>query len=190
MLLDGYWKRELEREARRLRFWSALPTYDARSRISHNVNRSILYSAVIIRKIFEDEKDVEPYFKEPKPLHPKMAAEMPGYVYESPLKTLAYKVPIKRAPYKGKPEDLLQSKVWPEDYDGPRLESIALPLNQACNQIIHSYVWGLVGGKREGTASVLFASDKAKEEWVYWLAIDDWLAAITFVAKHCGIDSV
>ena len=190
MLLDGYWKRELKREAKRLRFWSScLPNYLGNP-IEHKVNRSLLYSAVIIRKIFEDEKDAEPFFKEPKPLHPAMVEEMPDYVYESPLKTLTYTVPMKQAPFKGDPEMLMQSRVWPEDYDDKHLKTIKLPLNQVCNQIIHSYVWGVVPGSKKQSASVLFASDKKKEELLYWMTIEDWLAAIVYVADHCAVNSI
>ncbi len=62
MILDGYWKRELIHNKRSLKFWLKVGSvFDKHA--EHQVNKAILYSAVIIRKMFEDEKRAETVLK-------------------------------------------------------------------------------------------------------------------------------
>ena len=56
MILDGYWKLELKKSIDALRFWRKVAGLLHTEFFDHQVNRQILYSAMIVRKIIEDEK--------------------------------------------------------------------------------------------------------------------------------------
>ena len=62
MILDGYWKSELHRYTLQLRFWSSLCRWTG-SFAEHQVNKYLLYSAAIIRKLIEDEVDAKNEFQ-------------------------------------------------------------------------------------------------------------------------------
>ena len=54
--MDGYWKLELKKSIDALRFWRKVAGVIHTDFTDHQVNRQILYYAVIVRKIIEDEK--------------------------------------------------------------------------------------------------------------------------------------
>ena len=102
MILDGYWKRELLRNKRSLKLWLKLSNV-FHFYAQHQVNKAILYSAVIIRKMFEDEKGAETEIK-------KTSMSMP------PFKILKYKVTVTVYPFSGD-KDFVVERVIPENYD-------------------------------------------------------------------------
>ena len=61
MIFDGHWKREVKALSREISLWRRLlfPSDYAK----HRLNRAILYSAAILRKIIEDEREAEKLFR-------------------------------------------------------------------------------------------------------------------------------
>ena len=173
MILDGYWKRELRKNAITLRFWCAFSVFSS-SFIEHQVNKSILYSAVIIRKMFEDEKGAESEIR-------KSEIPMP------PLKLLKYKVKVTVYPFSGD-ENFIIERVIPENYDCKNAVEKEIELNTLCNQIIHSFVWSIAyEPKPHKIFGVFFASDKAKEDVLCVLEPDELIKAIKFCVEKGNI---
>ena len=186
MLLDGYWKRDLIRIKRQLKFWSRRSGYILHEYIEHRINRCLLFSTAIIRKIIEDEKDGENLYKEwldsLKEEGVDTKPEKPEFL------SLQYSVSITKYQHVDEEKIFINSKLILSDYDTEHGEQIELPLSQVCNQLIHSYVWGIVhSGKR--IYGVMTASDKFKEKEVYLLKIEDWITALDFVIENCNIQS-
>ena len=83
MILDGYWKSELHRYTLQLRFWSSLCRWTG-SFAEHQVNKYLLYSAAIIRKLIEDEVDAKNEFQNSEYGIPELALlhyELPATEY-------------------------------------------------------------------------------------------------------------
>lgn len=171
MILDGYWKQDLHQIKSRLVFWCRMGFADF---AEHQINRGMLYSAVIIRKIVEDEKDAEGTVK--KHQWPKPA-----------LPILKITVPIVRYQHTDKDNFFANSRVFLDDYDMKNGQADDLPLMQICNQIIHSYAWAVVYQGKNGIYGVLLASDREKETDIILLTVSDWINAIQRVIKEANI---
>ncbi|MBQ0014340.1 MAG: hypothetical protein KBS82_03355 [Oscillospiraceae bacterium] len=175
MLLDGYWKKDLKSIIKQLEFWSKRPFLFSQRFAEHQINKGVLCSAVIIRKIIEDEKDVKPFFDE--------CSESEKY-----LKTLFYDVPVVKYNHVGDGDLFINSKVIIEDYDTKNAEKETVHLSMVCNQLIHSYVWSLIycyNGKR--IFGFMVASDNLKEKEALFIKIDDWINVIHFVIDNAII---
>lgn len=173
MILDGYWKKELKHNIHILKLWMKL-SKAFHDYAKHQINKSVLYSAVIIRKMFEDEKDAELELK-------KTTLPMP------PLKLLKYKVKVRVYPFFGD-ERFIVERVIPENYDYKNAAIKDIELNKLCNQIIHSFVWSLAYDQDlKKIKSVLFASDKAKEDVLYLLELKEFIKAIDFCIENGNI---
>ncbi len=174
MILDGYWEKELKTIIKLLKRWSSKRSDLFHDLAEHKVNQGLLYSAVIIRKIVEDENDVKPFFDE--------RGETEKY-----LKILCYNVPVVKYKHVGEEKFFVNSKLILSDYDTKHAEQIELPLNQICNQLIHSYVWSIVHtNNMKEICGVLTASDRFKEE-VYLLKIEDWINTLDYVVENSSI---
>lgn len=173
MILDGYWKLDLLRFKHKLRFWSWIgSTHEGFA--EHKVNQCLLYSAAVIRKIVEDERDADNSIRKAKMTLP-------------PLPLLKTTVPIKRYRHTGEDKMFANSKVFLNDYDLCNEQSDSLPLAQICNQIIHSYSWAIIHEGKRRIYGVLLASDKEKEKDIFLLSIADWAAAIQEVLNTSNI---
>jgi len=160
MILDGYWKSELHRYTLQLRFWSSLCRWTG-SFAEHQVNKYLLYSAAIIRKLIEDEVDAKNEFQNSEYGIPELAL-------------LHYELPATEYPFDGD-KDFILHKVVTDNYNaGSR--NVTVEAKTICNSIIHSYVWNLAysEGKR-GTAGFLTASDREKDKKLYFVKISDWI---------------
>lgn len=179
MLLDGYWKKELISLRRQLSFWSRYKGSLIKQFAEHQINRCLLYSASIIRKIFEDEGEAE--------------RDLRGYMDENqmpPLRIFHYTLTVKKYQFIGENQFLAISSINLSDYDFQNGEEQIKTLKEICNQFIHSYVWCVLYNKQKRDIyGVMFASDKDKERLVYLLKIEDWIKAIDFVAENCNIMS-
>lgn len=173
MIFDGYWKKELIQNAKKLCFWyKCLKIYP--SYAEHQINKMVLYSAVIMRKLFEDEKHAETTIKK---------ADMPM----PPLKLLEYKVKVSVYPFLGDEEFIIEN-VIPEIYDCKNAIIEEIELNKLCNQIIHSYVWSVSYSKQSKKLNgLLFASDKAKAKELYLLELNEFIKAINFCVENGNI---
>lgn len=166
MILDGYWKKELKHNARLLAFWIKVSD-KVGIYAEHKVNKYILYSAVIIRKMFEDEKGAETVFK-------KLNVHMPA------LELIKYKVKVTTYPFSGNKNFIIERAI-PENYNQEEAVDEEIPLNTLCNQIIHSFVWSVVHEQNSlKICEVLFASDKEKANVLYALNPEDFIKAINF----------
>lgn len=168
MILDGYWKIELLRNKLSLKIWYKLGNVFNKL-AEHQINKAILYSAVIMRKMFEDEKGAENEIK-------KTSMSMP------PFNILKYKVNVTVYPFSGD-KDFIVERVIPENYDYKKAVTKEIGLNKLCNQIIHSYVWSVVHSQNK-IYGVMFASDKYKTDGAYLLVIEDFIRAIEFFIEE------
>lgn len=171
MINNKLWKDDLIKTIKDLSLWSKKKYKRYMPKAEHIINRSFLYSAIIIRKAIEDDKDAKPYFDE-------------HGLAEQMLRILYYNVPV--ITYDYLPEnEFVNKKCYPDYYDMENAEEMQLPLNQICNQILHSYKWAvLYESDFKGIDGVLFASDKYKEKYVFLLKTDDWINAIKFVIDN------
>lgn len=170
MILDGYWKRDLYQISAGLMYWTRMG-FSALS--EHRINRGLLYSAAIIRKIAEDEKEAEHTAENTQMTMP-------------PLPIIKTSVPVKRYRHTDPDKFFVNSRVFLDDYDLKHAETDQLSLFQVCNQIIHSYTWAVVHQGRR-IHGVLFASDREKEKDVFYLALEDWISTIHTVIDTSAI---
>ena len=174
MILDGYWKLELKKSIDALRFWRKVAGVIHTDFTDHQVNRQILYSAVIVRKIIEDEKWAK------KDLKDSTLPMPPFAILHSEIKVIEY-------PYVGD-KDFIGFRPWADNYDVDGRTASVLPLEYACNSIIHSYVWSLVRyEKKKDIAAFVMASDKYKAQCMYLIMLDDWLDKLQFCLDSCHV---
>lgn len=167
MILDGYWKLELKKSIDALRFWRKAAGLLHMDYFDHQVNRQILYSAMIVRKIIEDEKLAE------NDLKVSTLPMLPFEILHSEIKVVEY-------PYTGD-KDFVGVRPWLDNYDVDGSCSSKLMLEHACNSIIHSYVWDLVRyEKRKDIAGFLCASERYKSKCMYLIMLDDWIEKLQF----------
>ena len=177
MLLDGYWKRDLIKIKRQLKFWSRYGGSILKDYAEHKMNSCFLYSAIIIRKIIDDETEAETDDKE---------LNIPPTPYE----VLHCSVPVVQYKYIGENPFFAVSSIYLSDYDTKNGLKIELSLKKVCNQFVHSYVWGVVHyGKKNKLYGAMFASDSEKEKCVYLIKLEDWIKALDFVINNCRIYS-
>ena len=172
MLSHGYWKLELKRTIRALRFWRKMAGGLQTARLEHQINRQILYSAMIVRKIIENEKWAKDDLKGRK-------------VPEARFEILETKIKIIKYPCNSE-EKFIGFSLFPKDYDMKKKEEELLPLEHACNSIIHSYVWEIIWSGREIVAFGV-ASERFKEKCVYLIMLDDWLDKLDFCLKYGNV---
>lgn len=182
MILDGYWKSELRKSVVALRFWRRVAGAVHTGFASHQVNRWILYSAVVVRKIIEDEKWAKNEWESWIPPDPSIPVPpMPPFaILHSKMNVIAY-------PYVGD-KDFVGFYPWADNYNADGRKTEELALEHVCNSIIHSYVWSLshCKKKREVTA-FLTASDRYKAQCVYVIKLDDWLDKIRFCLEKAHV---
>ena len=173
MILDGYWKKELKQIKRSLWVWQRIGYLFIKEFSEHIINKDFLYSAAIIRKIFEDEKDAEVDLG-------RIGAPMPS------LEILKIKVPVTRYNHVAEDKFFVNSRVFLDDYDTKNAIDSTLSLFTACNQIIHSYAWGIIYSEKH-IYGVLMASDREKEKDIILLSVKDWGVVIDEVIKKSTI---
>lgn len=174
MILDDYWKLELKKSIDALRFWRKVAGLLHTEFFDHQVNRQILYSAMIVRKIIEDEKWAKNDLKDSTLPMPPFA------ILHSNIKVIEY-------PYTGD-KDFVGVRPWLDNYDVDGSRSSKLMLEHACNSIIHSYVWDLVRyEKKKDIAGFLCASDRYKSSCMYLVLLDDWLEKMQFCLDNCSV---
>lgn len=174
MILDGYWKRDLFRIRLSLLFGGRFGTIFGNEYASHIINKGLLYSSAIIRKIAEDEKDAESVIK----INNWKLPELP---------VIQLEVPFMFYPHVDPDKFFVNGKLCLEDYDLHAGTSKDISIFAACNQIIHSYVWQTVNRKKFGIYGVFFASDREKEKGVYFLTIENWIKVLKKVIKESTI---
>lgn len=172
MILDGYWKLELNRYVRRLKFWGRLcggtGTY-----AEHQVNKNLLYSAAIIRKLIEDEADAKKQIQNSSLPMPELAL-------------LHYDIPAVEYAFNGDKDFILHKVI--ADYYHAGNRSIKVEAKTICNSIVHSYIWNLAyWSDNKGIIGFLTASDFDKEKKLYFVRLTDWIDYINYCKEKCTV---
>lgn len=173
MILDGYWKKELQRNIKSIKLWLKLSKVFTQY-AEHQINQNILYSAIVMRKMFEDEKHYEKLCM--KHRHP-----LP------PFKLLKYEVEVKNCPFCGD-KDFIIEQLIPENYDFKQSKTEKIELNFLCNQIIHSFVWSVV--YYQNTRKIYgfaVASDRESNKNIYLFEIKEFIKAVEFCVENGNI---
>ncbi len=181
MLLDGYWKKELKHISRQLSFWTKHRLLYNDRYIEHKVNRAFLFSAAIIRKVIEDEKDAEKTIEKHNQAVEEESWPIPG------LPVIKINVPVIKYNYISEDKFFVNSKVFINDYDTNNASREHISLAHVCNQIIHSYAWEIIYKDKKNMYAVMMASDKFIEKEVYFITIKDWIEVINNVVRECCI---
>ncbi len=170
MIFDKYWKKELIKLNREIVIWRKMPCIGGVA--EHKLSRAVLYSATIIRKIIEDEKETEKAVKESNMPMPK-------------LKILHTSIIAMKYTYVAEEKWTVRGKLFPEDYEKSHKDSV--DVCYVCNQLLHSYVWSIARSstKKEYTG-FLVASDFDKEKFVHFISFDEWHKLLNFVIENAA----
>ncbi len=172
MILDGYWKPELERYVCSLKFWGRLGggtgTYT-----EHQVNKYLLYSAAIIRKLIEDEADAKKHFNDPAFPTPEFA------LLHYDLSAVKYK-------FDGDRDFILHNVIT--DYYKSGNQAVKIEAKTICNSIVHSYIWDLAyANGKKGVIGFLASSDFDKEKVLYFIKLTDWIDYINYCREKSAV---
>lgn len=167
MVFDGQWKRELRTFSREIAFWRKMTMF---SHIAeHRLNRAILYSAIILRKVMEDEKEAEEIITK---------SELPKVSFE----LLHAKIAATQYLYIAEKGWTVRGAFRADDY-GKR-ESVPLDAQLMCHWLVHSCIWSLVHDGELRYAGFLVASDRKRETHIHYVTFDEWLRVIELAIKH------
>ena len=158
MIFDSKWKSELKHLSWEILFWCRLSILG--SFAEHQLNRAVLYSATILRKIIEDETEAEAIVKE---------VNMPL----QKLKTVHYSLEAITYQYTGEEGWTIRSKLCASDYG--KGQDVHVSAKNVCNWLLHSYVWGVAHTSDEKNfAGFLVALDFDKEKIVHYVSFKEW----------------
>lgn len=134
MIIDGHWKWELQKLSWTISVLCKFPV-DCNF-AEHKLNRAILYSSIILRKVIEEQTEADKYarFSSPKP--EILTAEISAVKY----------------PYIEIEDWTIRGRVGTSNYGTG--ETVLVKAKDVCNWLIHSYVWSIVrcsdrGGTRD-----------------------------------------
>lgn len=201
MIFDGQWKRELLKLSREITFWRKMPFLDHIA--AHRLNHAILYSAIVLRKIIEEEaeaekiitasrknamseEDLETFFR-----NQGMSEELIQQFIEAnrqppTFATLHYMVEIMEFPYKSEDDLTVRGMLSADNYGAGKKTTLAL--QKVCNHLVHSYVWSLTRDDDEKCYSgFMVSSDNFRGEFVCFISFDEWLKAIETAIEHSVI---
>ena len=135
MIFDGRWKWELQKLLWSISVWRRFPSYSDFA--EHQLNRAILYSATILRKVIEDETEAEEIAKKATILLPKQ-------------ETLHTSLSAIKYPYIGEEGWAIRSKLYTPDYGIG--QAVTIKAKDICNWLLHSYVWSIVYHSKQSGA--------------------------------------
>ena len=168
MIFDGRWKWELKQLSWEIVIWRGLPILGDLA--EHRLNRAILYSAIILRKIIEDEEEAESIAKE-------------GNIPLPEQKTIHTSLKVIKYPYAGEEGWTIRSKFCSSDYG--KGQTVCVKVKDVCNWLLHSYVWAVAHNAKQRTfAGFLVASDYDKEKFVHYISFDEWKKGINDVIEN------
>lgn len=127
MIFDNRWKWELKKISWTISLSRKLSVYSEYAKF--RLNRAILYSATILRKIIEDEIKVREYFKE------KNYTFSDSDIVNIMILSVKY-------PYVDEKGWTIRGKILPSSYG--KGEVVSLKVKDVCNWVLYSYVffWG------------------------------------------------
>ena len=168
MIFDGRWKRELKLLVWEISIWKTMPILG--SVAEHRLNRAILYSATILRKIIEDEIEAEDIAKETNIPLPK-------------LKTTHAILNAIKYPYVGEEGWVVRSTLCASDYG--KGQDVCVKAKDVCNWLLHSYVWGVArDANTKKFVGFLVASDFDKEKFIHFISLDEWNSLLKHVIEN------
>ncbi len=169
MINDGYWRLELFFQRCIISFWCFINRFVFSPHNEHRISRGILYSAVIVRKMIEDDKGIHSTARQYKLSEPELIA-------------MRYRIPVWQLPFIGESE-IIGYRFVASNYDYSNAKNSQYDLNIICNKIIHSSLWAIVyEGKR--VDSIAFSSDKEKTTEAYVVKIKDWLDMLKYISEE------
>lgn len=158
MIFDGHWKWELEKLSWSISLWRRLPFFQGFA--EHQLNRAILYSATILRKLIEDETEA------------KEIAKTAGLSLAK-QKTTHAMLMATRYPYTAEKGWTVRGIFRTGDY-GPG-NTVSLKSKDVCNWLIHSCIWSLAkNATRKCYSGFLVASDFDREKFIHFITFDEW----------------
>lgn len=158
MIFDGRWKSELKLLAWEISIWKTMCILGDVA--EHRLNRAILYSATILRKIIEDEIEAEDIAKKANIPLPKLK------ITHAILNAIKY-------PYVGEEGWAIRSALCASNYG--KGDDICVKAKDVCNWLLHSYLWGVArDADTKGFAGFLVASDFDKEKFIHFISFDEW----------------
>lgn len=168
MIFDGRWKWELQKLSWAIAVWRRVPAFSGFA--EHQLNRAILYSATILRKLIEDETEAEEIAK-------TMGAALPKQETTHAMLTAI------KFPYTAEEGWTVRGKVCIPAYGTG--QTVAIKAKNICNWLIHSFVWSLVYySKRSGAKGFLVASDFDREKFIHFISFDEWQRLIKLSIAH------
>lgn len=167
MILDGYWKNELQGIIRKLKFWVLIAQKGNRY-AKHQINKYVLLSAVFIRKLVEDEKIAKKEIENTEVIKLEFAL-------------INYKISVIEYEFVGDKNFILLHVIT--DYYKGKSEYKKVDANLICNSIIHSYIWDLVFIKNTKDMGFCVASDRFKEKILYMVRLSNWIKYIEFCIR-------
>ena len=168
MIFDGRWKSELQKLSWAISVWRRLPVFHSFS--EHQLNRAILYSATILRKVIEDETEAEEI------------ASTAGLSLPKQETTPAI-LTATRYPYTAEEGWTVRGIFRAGDYCPGN--AVSLKSKDVCNWLIHSCIWSLAqdaAGKCYN--GFLVASDFDREKYIHFVSFDEWQRLIKLAIAH------
>lgn len=168
MIFDGRWKWELKKLSWAISFWEKVPIYCEYGK--HQLNRSVLYSATVLRKAIEDEIETEETAEDQDHTIPKCK------IMSSVISAIKY-------PYIDEDNCFFRGKVFTSNYG--KGQAVSLKAKDVCNWLLHSYVWGVTchANQNEFTG-FLVASDFDKNKFVHFISFDEWQKVLDVAIKN------
>ena len=168
MIFDSRWKWELRKLSRAISVWRRLPVFS--SFAEHQLNRAILYSATILRKVIEDETEAEEIVR-------AAGGTLPGY------KTIHTILTAIKYPYTAQEGWTVRGIFRAGDY-GPG-NIVSLKSKDVCNWLIHSCIWRLAQtAEGNGYSGFLVASDFDREKYIHFVSFGEWQRLIKLAIAH------
>lgn len=175
MIFDGRWKWELQKLSWAISVWRRLPAFS--SFAEHQLNRAILYSATILRKVIEDEAEAETVAQEVELRMLKENFRMPDFeLLHATLSAIKF-------PHQKEQNETIRGKLYVSDYNNG--QSVVLRVKNVCNWLIHSCVWSLaqtVAGS--GYSGFLVSSDFDREKHIHFVSFSEWQRLIKLSIAH------
>lgn len=171
LIFDGMWKWELKKQSIAIWFWQRLPMFYQYT--EHQLNKAVLYSAIVIRKIIEDSLEVNAMVKKHKWVLDK------DDILEAKIHAIEF-------PFVGDEEWYVRGKIFASEYDSGK--NVDLNSKEICNWIVHSYCWSIVKSFDDRKYSgFLVASDFDKVKCIHFVSFKDWINFLELVIREASV---
>lgn len=171
MIFDGMWKWELKKQSMAIWFWQKFFMLD--NFAEHQLTKTVLYSAIVIRKVIEDSFEFNAFAKKNNYNVDKER------ILEANLQGTKYA-------FVGDEEWYVREKVFPSEYDTGK--KVKINSKDVCNWIVHSYCWAVVkSDESKKYSGFLIASDFDKVKYIHFVPFKEWNQFIELVIREACI---